>query len=90
MRGENIKQISFSKHNIKNGFKVIRIWHLNPRAMDNTTKFNEVYTTTTNMKILNKDNHNSSDDDNEYQICGKYGGVKELVNITSITKVTKT
>jgi hypothetical protein len=88
--GESIKEISFSKHNIKNGFKVIRIWHLNPRAMDNRTKFNEVYTTTTNMKILNENNHNSSDDDNEYQICGKYGGVEELVNITSITKVTKT
>jgi len=64
------------------------IWHLNPRA--NRTKFNEVYTTTTNMKILNENNHNASDDDNEYQICGKYGGVEELINITSITKVTKT
>jgi hypothetical protein len=42
------------------------------------------------MKILNENNHNSSDDDNEHQICGKYGGVEELVNITSITKVTKT
>jgi hypothetical protein len=58
------------------------------KAKDNRTKFNEVYTTTTNMKILNENNHNSSDDDNKYQICGKYG-VEELVNIASITKVTK-
>jgi hypothetical protein len=54
------------------------------KAKDNRTKF----TTTTNMKILNENNHNSSDDDNKYQICGKYG-VEELVNIASITKVTK-
>jgi hypothetical protein len=50
------------------------------RAMDNRTKFNKVYTITTNMKILNENNYNSSDDDNEYQICGKYGGVEVLVN----------
>jgi hypothetical protein len=88
--GQSIKEISFSKHNIKNGFKVIKIWHLNPRAMDNRTKFNKVYITTINMKILNENNHNASDDDNDYQIRGKYGGVEELVNIASITKVTKT
>jgi hypothetical protein len=60
------------------------------KAMDNRTKFSKVYTSTTNMKILNENNRKSSDDDNEYQICEKYGGVEVLVNIANIKKVTKT
>jgi hypothetical protein len=40
---------------------------LNPRAMDNKTKPNEVYTFVTNMNMLNENNHNSCEEHNEYQ-----------------------
>jgi len=33
---------TLSKRNIKNGFKVTRIWPLNPKAMDGKTKLNEL------------------------------------------------
>jgi hypothetical protein len=65
-----------SKHNIKNGFKVTRIWPLNPRAMDNKIRINVVYTTTINMNMSNLKNHNSSEEDNECQIWEEHGVIE--------------
>jgi hypothetical protein len=45
-----------SKINIKNGFKVIRIWPFNPKAMDGRTKPSELYTTKDNNIASNEKN----------------------------------
>jgi hypothetical protein len=38
------------KHNIKYGFRVIKIWLLNLRIMNNKLSLNEMYTTIDNRK----------------------------------------
>jgi hypothetical protein len=40
--------------NIKSGFKITKIWPLNPKAMDHKTKPSKVYTTTP-TNISNED-----------------------------------
>jgi len=50
---------SLSKQNIKIGFKTIRIWPLNPRAMDNRNKPNELYTTKSKLDISNDEDGQS-------------------------------
>jgi hypothetical protein len=40
--------------------------------------------------MLDENNHNLYDEENEYQMWGKYGITKKLVNITITTKVAKT
>jgi hypothetical protein len=50
---------------------------LNPKAIDNITiRSNEMYTIINNMNMLDEKNHNSYDEDNEYQMWGKYGITK--------------
>ncbi len=44
--------------NIKNGFKTIRIWPLNPKVMDDNTKPSDVYTTKPSPNISNDDTNN--------------------------------
>jgi len=44
---------SLSKQNIKARFKTTRIWRLNPRAMDNRSKLEELYTSKSNLDISN-------------------------------------
>jgi len=38
-----------------NGFRATRIWPLNPRAMDDKTRFNSLYTIRKDNNHLNKD-----------------------------------
>jgi hypothetical protein len=45
-----------SKRNINNGFKVIGIWHFNPKAMDGRTKPSELYTIKDNNIASNEKN----------------------------------
>jgi hypothetical protein len=47
---------TLSKRNIKNGFKVIGIWPLNPKAMDGKTKLNELYTAKDNIITSDQEN----------------------------------
>jgi len=44
---------SLSKQNIKARFITTRIWPLNPRAMDNRSRPNRLYTSKSNLDILN-------------------------------------
>ncbi len=53
---------AFSKQNIKNGLKVINIWAFNPNAMDGRTRFSEIHTATHNVKILDEENVEDSNE----------------------------
>jgi hypothetical protein len=44
---------SFFKQNVKAMFKTTRIWFFNPRAMDNQSRPNELYTSKSNLDISN-------------------------------------
>jgi hypothetical protein len=64
---------------------------LNPKAIDNIIiRPNEMYTIRIDMNMLDENNPNSYDENNEYQMWGKYGIIKKLVNIVITTKVVKT
>ncbi len=49
-----------------------------------------MYTIRIDMNMLDENNPNSYDENNEYQMWGKYGIIKKLVNIVITTKVVKT
>jgi hypothetical protein len=61
-------EISLSKHNIKNEFKITRIWLLNLRAMDNKTMSNEMYIFIFNMNILDEKIRNLDEESYKYQV----------------------
>ncbi len=64
---------------------------MNPKAIDNIIiRPNEMYTIRIDMNMLDENNPNSYDENNEYQMWGKYGIIKKLVNIVITTKVVKT
>jgi hypothetical protein len=47
---KTLKQLLFKK-NIKSNFKATKIWPFNPKAMDERTKPNDLYTLTLNTMI---------------------------------------
>jgi hypothetical protein len=50
--GDKALNVALSKRNIKNGFKVIRIWLFNPKVMDGKTKPSELYIVEDNIITL--------------------------------------
>jgi len=75
--------VVLSKKNIKNGFKVTRIWLFNPKAMDGRTKPSEFYVADYN-NASNEDNEENSDEViNDTKDWGEDGIVVELINITT-------
>jgi len=56
MGGQGFKPIN-DQTNIKAWFKVVRIWHLNPKAMDKKTKPSSTYTS----RIANSKSENEND-----------------------------
>ncbi len=68
--------VTLSKRNIKNGFKVIGIWPFIPKATDGRTKPNELYTTKDNIIASNENNaKNSNEGLNDTQDWGEHGVV---------------
>jgi hypothetical protein len=72
---------SLTKKNIKSGFKVIRIWPLNPKGMDHKIKPSDVYTITL-ANILNENNEGSNDTTNEQERWSYYTFDEHSNNIT--------
>jgi hypothetical protein len=63
-----------SKKNIKSNLKATKVWPFNPKAMDERTKPNYLYTLAPNtMGILNNDNDNLNDATNGNQLGGGAG-----------------
>lgn len=78
--GPNIIQ-----ENIKSGFKVIRIWPFNPKAMDGKTKPSKVHT----MDAINISNENIDDFDgptSKQEEPKEDGATTQLLNITTIVQ----
>jgi hypothetical protein len=64
--------VALSKKNIKNGFKVIGIWPLNPKAMDGRTKLSELSIATDNIIALDEENAKKFDEGlNDTQSLGE-------------------
>ncbi len=82
-------EISLSKYNIKNEFKITRIWLFNLRAMDNKTMPNEMYIFIFNMNILDEKNKNLDEESYNYQVWGEYGAIKKLIEISSVGEFVK-
>jgi len=72
-----------SKRNIKNGFKVIRIWLFNPKAMDGRTKPSEFYVVDYNNATNEDNEENSEEVINDTKGWGEDGIVVELISITT-------
>jgi len=71
---------------MKNGFKVIRIWPFNPKAMDGRTKPNEFYIVDRNNNTSNEDNEeNSNEVINDIKAWGEDATTTELINIATTT-----
>ncbi len=67
---------TLSKKNIKNGFKVTRIWPFNPKAMDGRTKPSELYTIENNIIASNENNVKNFDEGlNDTQGWGGHGTI---------------
>ncbi len=80
---------TLSKRNIKNGFKVTRIWPLNPKAMDGKTKLNELYIIKDNIITLDEENAKKFDESlNDIQGWGEHGTIAKLINIDIIKEST--
>jgi hypothetical protein len=62
---------SLSKQNILSGFRATRIWPLNPRAMDDKTRFSNLYIIKKGNNHLNKDIGNIDDVGNDNPQWGK-------------------
>ncbi len=74
--------VTLSKRNINNGFKVTWIQPFNPKAMDGRTKPSELYTAEDNIIALNEENAENFDEGlNDNQDWGEHGVVVELINI---------
>jgi hypothetical protein len=63
---------SMTQKNIKNGFKVTKIWPLNPKAMDHKIRPFNVYTRTL-ANISDENNEGSNDTTNEQEQWGENG-----------------
>jgi hypothetical protein len=64
----------FSKQNIKNGLKVINIWPFNPNARDGRARFSEMHIATHNVKTLDEDNAQGSNEAmDDHQEWGENG-----------------
>jgi hypothetical protein len=70
-------EISLSKYNIKNEFKITRIWLLNLKAMDNKTMPIEIYIFIFNMNILDEKNKNLDEESYNYQVLREHGAIKK-------------
>ncbi len=56
---------SLSKQNILNGFRATWVWPLNPKAMDDKTNPNSMYTTRDDNKHTNENIQNLNDEGND-------------------------
>ncbi len=84
---KTLNQLLFKK-NIKFNFKATKIWPFNPKAMDERTKPNDLYTLAPNtMGILNNDNDYLNDATNGSQWGGRGGGVRGPACNGAITRL---
>ncbi len=74
-----------SKRNIKNWFKVTRIWPFNPKAMDGRTKPSEFYVIDYDNGSNEDNEKNSNEIINDTKGQGEDGIVIELINIAIAT-----
>ncbi len=81
---DNALEISLSKYNIKNEFKITRIWLFNLKAMDNKTMPNEMYIFIFNTNILDEKNKNLDEESYNYQVLGEHGAIQKLIEISSV------
>ncbi len=73
-----------SKKNVKNEFKVLKIWPLSSKKTDDKTILINAYTTTPHTSYEENDNLEAFNDN---QQGGIHGITKELMNLTPIVKL---
>jgi hypothetical protein len=79
---DKVLDVIMSKRNIKNGFKVIKIWPLNPKDMDGRTKPNELSIAKDNIIPIDEKNVKNSDEGlNDIQGWGEHGTTVKFISI---------